>query len=114
MPALKGSVTPSAAAVATAASVALPPARSTRSPTRVAYGSTDVTAPPEPYAVARLGGSAGRGPAGAVASDGAETVPRVTVTDSAAREAVQRAAKVRMDQLPRSGCSLSRARSGGR
>jgi hypothetical protein len=48
MPALYGSVTPSAAAVATAASTALPPRLSTRMPMRLASGSTDETAPPVP------------------------------------------------------------------
>ena len=63
-------MTPSAAAVATAASTALPPSRSTRSPAAVASGSTLATAPPQPYAVgvflvtrtgrARLGVGGGR------------------------------------------------------
>src|SRR3954454_20345316 len=57
MPLLYGSVTPSAAAVATAASAALPPRRSTASPMRVASGSTELTAPPLPTTVARFGGA---------------------------------------------------------
>src|SRR6478736_5816729 len=108
MPALNGSVTPSAAAVATAASVALPPARSTRRPTRVAYGSTEVTAPPEPYAVALFGGSAWRGRSGWAACDGTETARRPAVRDRVARTATER-----MDQLPRSSCSCLGARSVG-
>lgn len=55
MPLAYGSVTPSAAAVATAASTALPPARSTSMPTWLATGSTEATAPPDPVIVATLG-----------------------------------------------------------
>ena len=44
-------MTPSAAAVATAASTALPPRRSTSTPIREASGSTEVTAPPYPVLV---------------------------------------------------------------
>ena len=51
MPELYGSVTPRAAAVATAASTALPPLRSTSTPIRDASGSTEVTAPPYPLLV---------------------------------------------------------------
>ncbi len=51
MPAEKGSVTPSVAAAATAASTALPPRRRTSSPTWVAVASTVATAPPYPMAV---------------------------------------------------------------
>ena len=46
MPALYGSVTPSAAAVAIAASAALPPSRSTSRPMALASASTEETAPP--------------------------------------------------------------------
>ena len=63
-------MTPSAAAVATAASTALPPLRRTRSPTRVAYGSTVDTAPPRPMAVGALGGSAAAGAGAAAAAGG--------------------------------------------
>src|SRR5689334_2580322 len=56
MPELYGSVTPSAAAAAIAASTALPPLRSTRSPIRVASGSTVLIAPPRPMLVATLRG----------------------------------------------------------
>src|SRR6478672_4404972 len=59
MPALYGSVTPSAAAVATAASAALPPRASTSMPTCEASRSTDDTAPPEPVMAATLGRSVG-------------------------------------------------------
>src|SRR5699024_123249 len=52
-----GSVTPSAAAVAMAASTALPPSASTRRPMSLAYGSTDDTAPPEPIASGTFSGS---------------------------------------------------------
>jgi hypothetical protein len=55
-------VTPSAAAVATAASAALPPRRSTSIPIAVASGSTLATAPPDPIASACRAGvtAAGR------------------------------------------------------
>src|SRR5688572_6312541 len=56
MPAENGSVTPSAAAVATAASAALPPRRRTSMPTAVASASTLATAPPNPVAAGCFGG----------------------------------------------------------
>src|SRR5690242_5371525 len=68
MPLLNGSVTPSAAAVAIAASTALPPSFSTCSPMREAYGSTEVTAPPYPRAVACFAGAACAGAARTEAS----------------------------------------------
>src|SRR5690242_14832257 len=55
MPALYGSVTPSAAAVATAASAALPPRASTSRPTWLASRSTEATAPPDPVMTGTLG-----------------------------------------------------------
>ena len=55
MPAENGSVSPSAAAVATAASTALPPCLRTFSPILVASGSTLLTAPPYPSLVAFFG-----------------------------------------------------------
>src|SRR3954469_12691251 len=58
MPLEYGSVTPSAAAVAMAASAALPPRRSTSIPTAVASGSTLATAPPVPVASGCRGGVA--------------------------------------------------------
>src|SRR3954451_5520171 len=54
MPDETGSVTPRAGAAATAASAALPPARSTSMPALVASRSTVDTAPPEPTATACL------------------------------------------------------------
>src|SRR6478752_6228424 len=60
MPALYGSVTPSAAAVATAASAALPPRASTSMPTWEASRSTELTAPPEPVMTAAFGSGVGR------------------------------------------------------
>src|SRR5690349_14224160 len=54
MPAENGSVTPRAAAAATAASTALPPRRNTSSPIAVASASTVATAPPYPIAVGSL------------------------------------------------------------
>src|SRR5215211_2517643 len=59
MPAEYGSVTPRAAAVATAASTALPPFRSTAIPMFVASGSTDETAPPNPIEVGTFTGGSG-------------------------------------------------------
>ncbi len=58
MPAENGSVSPSAAAVATAASTALPPRLRTFRPILVASGSTLLTAPPYPSLVAFLGAPA--------------------------------------------------------
>ena len=58
MPAENGSVSPSAAAVATAASTALPPCLRTLSPILVAYGSTVETAPPYPLLVGFFAGAA--------------------------------------------------------
>src|SRR5437773_12035188 len=50
MPATNGSATPSVAATATAASIALPPWRKTSSPAEVASTSSEATAPPVPTA----------------------------------------------------------------
>jgi GNAT superfamily N-acetyltransferase len=50
-PATNGTVTPSALAVATAASTALPPRRRTSIPARLAPTSIEATAPPVPVAV---------------------------------------------------------------
>src|SRR4051794_36191513 len=86
MPAENGSVTPSVAAAATAASTAFPPRRSTSRPTRVASASTVVTAPPYPVATGTLSvpGCAG------CAEAGAPPIPRarVTAATSATRELV--------------------------
>ena len=49
-PATNGTVTPSALAVATAASTALPPCFSTSMPAWLAPTSIEATAPPEPTA----------------------------------------------------------------
>src|SRR5216684_2950035 len=57
MPATNGSATPSVAPTATAASIALPPRRSTSSPAEVASTSSEATAPPVPTATACLGRS---------------------------------------------------------
>src|SRR6185436_9695571 len=75
------------AATATAASTALPPCRSTSSPTRVAVGSTVATAPPEPTAVGPVAACAGmagvttRAQSVTAASDNRRTVdlPRSTL-----------------------------------
>src|SRR6266581_1116689 len=50
MPATNGSATPSVAATATAASIALPPWRKTSTPAEVASTSSEATAPPVPTA----------------------------------------------------------------
>src|SRR6188472_4436337 len=76
MPALYGSVTPSAAAVATAASAALPPLRSTSRPTALASASTEATAPPCPVDVDGAGG------AGRAADAGEETETAATIKDA--------------------------------
>src|SRR3954466_15747343 len=74
MPAENGSVTPSVAAAATAASTALPPWRSTSRPTAVAVASTVVTAPPYPVAVdPRAAGVVTTGRADGAAAAGAAT-----------------------------------------
>src|SRR3954452_11854226 len=52
-----GSTTPSTPAAATAASIALPPRRSTSIAARVASGSTVAAGPPVPTAVGRLAGA---------------------------------------------------------
>lgn len=78
-------MTPRAAAVATAASTALPPLRNTSMPAAVASASTLDTAPPQPTASAAFGGGAapaalaarhrtrpGRWRAAAVVRDGSE------------------------------------------
>ena len=61
-------MTPSAAAVATAASTALPPSCKTFRPISVAYGSTDDTAPPLPMAIGSFGGAVGTALAGGATS----------------------------------------------
>src|SRR5687767_12999308 len=84
MPAENGSVTPSVAAAATAASTALPPRRRTSRPTAVAVASTVETAPPYPYAV----GPSGAAPA---APAGAAVTPMVVrVSAAVAASAVVR------------------------
>src|SRR6478735_6634396 len=78
MPALYGSVTPRVAAAATAASTALPPLRRTSIAAADASGSTVLTAPPYPVAVAVLAVSRGS------ACAGAATAPPVTLNARAA------------------------------
>ena len=53
-PATNGMVTPSVLAVATAASIALPPCLSTSMPAWLASGSMEATAPPVPTATGSL------------------------------------------------------------
>src|SRR5919112_4442690 len=62
-----GSVTPRVAAVATAASTALPPRLSTSVPTCEATSSTVATAPPVPRITGTLGSLGTTGPAASVA-----------------------------------------------
>src|SRR5687767_3259299 len=77
MPADNGSVTPRVAAAATAASMALPPLRSTASPTPVAVASTVAIAPPDPVAVGTAGAFVGEatGVAGWAALGPTRSVP---------------------------------------
>src|SRR3990170_653862 len=102
MPELKGSVTPSAAAVAIAASTALPPFLSTRRPTLVAARSTVLTAPPMPVLVGVL--------AAAGAAGGARSAPWAgTASAGAATRAATASGAIRracMDVLPSSEKSL--------
>src|SRR5215470_5074417 len=76
MPDANGSVTPSVAAAATAASTAFPPRRRTSRPTAVAVGSTVATAPPYPIAV-------GSRSAAACADTGAVSRPSAATEASA-------------------------------
>src|SRR5690242_18508981 len=90
MPVEYGSVTPSAAAVATAASAALPPALSTSIPTWLATASTDDTAPPPPRMTGTLGreletGLGPEAPEGAVAA-AAVVVAAAEVVSATTRE----------------------------
>src|SRR5690348_12965365 len=85
-PATNGSLTPSALAVATAASIALPPCRSTRMPARLASRSAEVTAPPEPTASGCLPACF----AGCVAAPGGASVTAVTDRTAAAAPAARR------------------------
>src|SRR5882757_2593769 len=61
MPATYGSVTPSVAATATAASAAVPPSRSTSSPAAVDWTVLETTAPPVPVATGCFTGMSTRG-----------------------------------------------------
>src|SRR5579875_3037590 len=76
-PATNGMVTPSALAVATAASMALPPRFSTAMPASLAFRSMDATAPPVPTATAcfvtlgpRDGAALAEAPDGAALAEG--------------------------------------------
>ena len=112
MPELYGSVTPSAAAVATAASTALPPSWSTSRPMALADASTDETAPPYPVEVDGAGG-VGRpvptaealGPAAGAAEAGAPTptIPsaKAAVTAMPARRTVKRRSSSTMGNPPK-------------
>src|SRR3954469_14531855 len=93
MPDENGSGAPRVAAAATAASAALPPARSTSRPALVASRSTVDTAPPYPTATASLPstdlgvGAAVRAPAGAA-------VPITVPVATAARTARVRGGRI--------------------
>src|SRR5690242_12347569 len=78
MPEEYGSVTPRAAAVATAASTALPPSRSTSMPAAEASASTLATAPPYPTAT-------GTFVTGALPAEGGAAAPTVTTAAETAR-----------------------------
>src|SRR3954447_4867290 len=108
IPATYGSVTPSAAAAATAASIALPPSRRICIPACVASGSTVATAPPVPVATPCLDGC---GAAGALAP---ATSTAATAATTRTRAPVIRARTTR--SLPaRTGAKQRRSRSfGGR
>src|SRR6266567_8744153 len=84
MPATYGSVTPSVAATATAASAAVPPARRTDSPAFVASAVSDTTAPPVPTATDCFGSGLAAGAAPAAGKAG-NTSPVVTMAMIAAR-----------------------------
>ncbi len=77
-PATNGTVTPRALAVATAASTASPPRRSTSTPARLAPTSIDATAPPVPTATGRFGLRAGRRAADAPAGKAAQAAAHST------------------------------------
>src|SRR5215207_6560295 len=97
MPELYGSVTPSAAAVATAASTALPPSRSTSRPMALADASTDETAPPCPVDVEGAGG-VGRPVTTAaveVADAGAAAAPATRATDATSARPTRRSVERR-------------------
>ncbi len=81
MPAEYGSVTPSAAAVATAASTALPPRRNTSIPAAEASSSTLETAPPWPTATGDLPGAAHSG----ALSPGGEAAPTESIATARAQ-----------------------------
>src|SRR5689334_24791723 len=89
MPAENGSVTPRAAAAATAASAALPPARRICRPAREASKSTVDTAPPRPMARGVFTAVGAPGWAGRAAGAGAGDVALAgaAVTASAAATA---------------------------
>src|SRR5205823_4321074 len=82
IPATYGSLTPSAAAAATAASIALPPSRKIWIPARVASGSTVATAPPVPTATGCFDGA---GAAVVPAANAAPTTPATSARAAAIR-----------------------------
>src|SRR4051812_23160291 len=107
MPVEYGSVTPNVAAAATAASTALPPCWSTRSPARVASGSTVLTAPPRPtavacFAVARCAAGA-RSAAPAAPTTGGPVSRAAGTTRAVAAASSGRRGRVMTTSLPGSG-----------
>src|SRR5690349_4985384 len=87
MPAENGSVTPRAAAAATAASAALPPARRICRPAREASKSTVDTAPPRPMARGVFTAVEAPGRAGRAAGAGDVALAGAAVRASAAATA---------------------------
>src|SRR5215211_6914840 len=97
MPHEYGSVTPSAAAVAIAASVALPPSLRTCIPTWEASWSTVATAPPVPVAVGCLGAATlGALEAGCTMPN---TATRITIVSTRASELFMLLPSARLQRL---------------
>jgi len=115
MPAENGSVTPSAAAVAMAASAALPPAFRMSMPTWVASASTLATAPPLPVITGTFDTASADPPAAAGADSAAAGVVTTssTETDRASNDANFPAAWRTMHHL-HAGSPTGRRQMGGR
>src|ERR1035438_7558832 len=99
-PATNGMVTPSVLAVATAASMALPPRFSASMPAWLASWSMDATAPPVPTATGSLARPAETWPAEARAPDGRATrsAARANPADSAGKRRMSTSAVVVADE----------------
>src|SRR5579875_941243 len=113
-PATNGTVTPSALAVATAASTALPPRLSTSMPARLALASIEATEPPLPAAIGCVAGTAAaRAAAVPVASAPASAATRVIREARERRRsnmdrwlAVRPAAQTSADDRPSGGAQI--------